>query len=154
MIRRAEIKDLPEINHLLEEVLKVHNAIRPDIFKGDGAKYTRDELINHLKEEKKPIYVYVENNKVVGHLFLEIREYESNVIIPYKSVFVDDLCILDTERGKGIGKALMEFAFEYAKSIGAKDVSLNVWNKNEDALKFYEKLGLNIQRFTLEKSVN
>ena len=154
MIRRAEIKDLPEINHLLEEVLKVHNAIRPDIFKGAGAKYTKDELINHLKDEKKPIYVYVENNKIVGHLFLEIREYESNVIIPYKSVFVDDLCILDTERGKGIGKALMEFAFEYAKSIGAKDVSLNVWNKNEGELKFYEKLGMNIQRFTLEKSVN
>ena len=153
MIRRAKVEDLPEINHLLEEVLKVHNSIRPDIFKSNGAKYHEDELIEHLKNEKKPIYVFVEENKVLGHLFLEIREYESNVIIPYKTVFVDDLCVLSSERGKGIGKALMEFAFEYAKSIGAKDVTLNVWNKNEDALKFYESLGMNIQRFTLEKSV-
>lgn len=153
MIRRAKMEDIESLNSLLGEVLLTHHSIRPDIFKDKGAKYNRDELSKLLNNDRKPIFVYEDNNKVVGHLFLEIREYEANVIIPYKSLFIDDLCVLKEYREQGIGKELMEYAFEYAKRIGARNIELNVWNKNDSAIKFYESLGLTVQKYTLEKSI-
>ena len=153
MIRRAKMDDIESLNNLLGEVLLTHHSIRPDIFKDKGAKYNRDELSKLINNDKKPIFIYEDNNKVIGHLFLEIREYEANVIIPYKSLFIDDLCVLKEYRGQGIGKELMEYAFEYAKRIGARNIELNVWNKNDSAIKFYESLGLTVQKYTLEKSI-
>ena len=47
----------------------------------------------------------------------------------------------------------MEYAFEYAKRIGVRNIELNVWNKNDSAIKFYESLGLTVQKYTLEKSI-
>ena len=153
MIRKASKEDIPALNLLLGEVLKVHYAIRPDIFKAEGVKYNNSELELLLDDGNRFVFVYEENDKILGHIFLEIREHNENVLVPYKTLHVDDLCVLDGERGKGIGKALMEYAFKVAKMIGAKDITLNVWNKNENALKFYESLGMSVQRYILEKSI-
>ena len=44
MIRQAQEKDIEGIIRLLEQVLEVHHKGRPDLFKGNATKYTRDEL--------------------------------------------------------------------------------------------------------------
>ena len=43
--RRAEDRDIRDINHLLGQVLLVHHIGRPDLFKPVGAKYT-DDLVS------------------------------------------------------------------------------------------------------------
>ena len=44
-IRRAELKDMPGLNHLLRQVLMVHHNGRPDLFKAGAKKYTDDDFI-------------------------------------------------------------------------------------------------------------
>ena len=44
MIRRATAADIPQIDELLRQVLEVHHAGRPDLFKGGVKKYTDEEL--------------------------------------------------------------------------------------------------------------
>ena len=44
MIRKAEKKDIPGLINLLYQVDAVHNGIRPDLFKGNTAKYNEQEL--------------------------------------------------------------------------------------------------------------
>ena len=39
-IRRATAADIPQIDELLRQVLEVHHAGRPDLFKGGVKKYT------------------------------------------------------------------------------------------------------------------
>ena len=59
MIRKAEEKDIPRMMELLGQVLQIHADIRPDIFIPGTTKYSTDELRELLKNEKKPVYVAV-----------------------------------------------------------------------------------------------
>lgn len=43
--------------------------------------------------------------------------------------------------GGGIGKALMNWAMDFAAQVGAKEMHLSVWSGNEGAHRFYERWG-------------
>ena len=73
-IRRAEEKDIPRIIELLKQVLQIHADIRPDIFISGTTKYTTDELVKMINDDKKPIYV------AVNSLFLTIQYRLSHCI--------------------------------------------------------------------------
>ena len=51
---------------------------------------------------------------------------------------------------RGVGKALYQAVLDYARGIGAYNVTLNVWAENKSALKFYEKMGLLPQKYGME----
>lgn len=84
-----------------------------------------------------------DGGNVLGHLFCSVRDYEQvKVYKDFKSLFIDDLCIEEGARGQGVGKALYEFAIGYARENGCYDVTLNVWEGNNSARAFYEKMGM------------
>ena len=68
-----------------------------------------------------------------------------------KTLYLDDLCVDQAVRGEYIGKQLYEFVLRYAKQNGYYNVTLNVWADNVNAVKFYEKIGLKVQKFVMEK---
>ena len=104
MIRDAKEKDIPRILELLKQVLQIHADIRPDIFIPGTTKYTIDELREILKNKETPIYVAVNEADVcVGYAFCQLREQPfSNNMVPFKSLFIDDLCIDQEARGQHI----------------------------------------------------
>lgn len=72
-IRRAEEKDIPRIIELLKQVLQIHADIRPDIFISGTTKYTTDELVKMINDDKKPIYVAVNGSGIcVGYAFCSV----------------------------------------------------------------------------------
>ncbi len=149
MIRLATTSDAPAIMLLLKQVGAVHQKIRPDIF--GEQKYTEEELAKLFGDEKAPIYVYEEDGKVLGHLFCTIKDYtSSNQLVPIKTLYIDDFCVDENARGKGIGTKLYEFAKEYAKEIGCYNLILCVWEGNDRAKAFYDKMGMGAQRTVRE----
>ena len=68
-----------------------------------------------------------------------------------KTLYLDDFCVDETARGKHIGTSLYEYVLKYAKEQGCYNVTLNVWADNVNAVKFYEKIGLKIQKIGMEK---
>ena len=151
MIRFAIEKDIPKIIDLLKQVCLVHHNGRPDIFKV-GTKYSAEELKVILKDESRPILVSVdENDNVQGYCFCIYQQHVNNsVLTDIKTLYIDDLCVDETLRGKHIGKELYESAVELAKDTGCYNLTLNVWSCNESALKFYESLGLLPQKIGME----
>ena len=151
IIRRAIEKDIPKIIDLLKQVCLVHYKGRPDIFKV-GTKYSAEELKAILKDDIRPILVSVdENDNVQGYCFCIYQRQENNsVLTDIKTLYIDDLCVDETLRGKHIGKELYESAVELAKETGCYNLTLNVWSCNESALKFYESLGLLPQKIGME----
>ena len=138
MIRDAKEKDIPRILELLKQVLQIHADIRPDIFIPGTTKYTIDELREILKNKETPIYVAVNEADVcVGYAFCQLREQPfSNNMVPFKSLFIDDLCIDQEARGQHIGESLFEYVKNEAKQLGCYEVTLNVWTGNTSAEKF------------------
>ena len=149
---RKEEKDIPRILELLKQVLQIHADIRPDIFIPGTTKYTIDELAGLLKNKEKPIYVAVDENDVCrGYAFCQLQEQPfSNNMVPFKSLFIDDLCVDQEARGQHIGESLFEYVKNEAKQLGCYEVTLNVWEGNDSAINFYKKNGLKVKETNME----
>ena len=151
-IRKAEERDIPQIMELLGQVLQIHADIRPDIFIPNTTKYTNAELIDMLKEETKPIYVAVdENDRCLGYAFCQLKkQLFSNNMVQFTSLFIDDLCVDKNTRGQHVGRTLFEYVKSEAKKLGCYEVTLNVWEGNTSAEKFYEKMGMKTKERQME----
>ena len=152
IIRKAEEKDIPRILKLLEQVLQIHADIRPDIFIPGTTKYTADELTELLKNAEKPIYVAADEDDVcMGYAFCQLQEQPfSNNMVPFKTLFIDDLCVDQEARGRHIGESLFEYVKNEAKQLGCYEVTLHVWTGNTSAEKFYEKMGMQTKERQME----
>jgi len=151
-IRNAQPKDSEKIINLLQQVLDLHAKIRPDIFIPGTTKYTPEELTGILNNEEKPVYVAVDDNdSVLGYAFCQIKEQPfSTNMIPFKSMFIDDLCVDSACRGQHIGEQLFDYVKAQAKKIGCYEVTLNVWAGNTGAERFYEKMGMKTKERMME----
>ena len=150
LIRRAEISDIPNILRLLVQVCNVHQDIRPDIFKLDGVKYTESDLRELLTDESRPVWCAVEDEHFLGYCFCQWKEYrDSSVSTDRKELYIDDLCVDETARGKGVATALFRHVTAVAKAAGAKFITLNVWEGNS-ALRFYEKMGMKPRKIFMD----
>lgn len=152
VIRRAMKKDMDGINELLYQVAGVHHDGRPDIFKGGCKKYSDSELEVIIEDDERPILVAVdEDERVIGYAFcIFMQHINDNILTDIKTIYIDDLCVLEGIRGKGIGTKLYEAVLELAKREKCYNVTLNVWSLNESAMKFYEKCGLKPQKIGME----
>lgn len=152
MIERATEKDIPGINHLLNQVLMVHHNGRPDLFKANAKKYKDDELKVILVDDNRPVFVAKdEDDSVLGYAFCVMQQYlNSNIMTDIKTLYIDDLCVDETLRGQHIGRSLYDYVLTYAKEQGCYNVTLNVWACNQSAMKFYEKCGLKPQKIGME----
>ena len=151
-IRKAIPSDIPVLNHLLEQVLLVHHKVRPDIFKESGRKFNDEQLKTLMSQENTPIFVFEnEEGKILGHLFCIIKEPQSLAQTPIKTLFIEDLCVDENARGQKIGEQLCHFAEDFAQEIGCYNLTLDVWNDNVAALRFYERLDLKPQQTIMEK---
>ena len=151
MIRYAMEKDIEKIEDLLSQVDMVHHNGRPDIFK-IGNKYSEEELKELLKNKQRPILVSVnESDEVIGYCFGIFQQHKDNSILTdIKTLYIDDLCVDEKFRGKGVGKELYEAALSLAKEKGCYNLTLNVWSCNESAIRFYESMGLIPQKIGME----
>jgi len=153
-IRRAEIRDIPGMIALLYQVGGVHHDIRPDIFKDNAIKYTPEQLEAILRDETRPIFVCDDGGVVAGYCFCQIRTFEgSTVLTDRKELYIDDLCVDEMRRGQHIGTLLYEYTLAYAKKIGCQFLTLNVWQGNDGAMKFYENAGMTPRSITMEKNL-
>ncbi len=41
-IRKAQVRDIPALQELLQQILLVHHQSRPDIFKAKGNKFSNE----------------------------------------------------------------------------------------------------------------
>lgn len=151
-IRKAEKRDIPAVLRLLSQVLEIHAAIRPDIFIPGSTKYTEPELEALFRDENTPVYVAAdEGDHVMGYAFCVLKEPPfANTMLPRKTFFIDDLCVDEACRGRHIGEALFRFVLGEAKKRGCADVTLNVWEGNDSAERFYEKMGMKPKETQME----
>lgn len=152
-IRRATESDIDGILKLLLQIDKIHHDARPDIFKCPAYKYNEEELKELFKDEKTPVFVYVdENENVLGHAFCVCKqEIDHNVLTDIKTLYIDDICVDKNIRGQNIGKSLYDYVVNFAKENDFYNITLNVWECNPGAIEFYKKMGLVPQKIGMEK---
>lgn len=152
-VRRALPEDYEVIGRLLYEISAQHHEGRPDLFAEASTKYNREAYLELLKDEHEIIFsACIDDGTVVGYMICQLIEQGANpVLCDIKTLYIDDLCVDKAYRSCHVGQHLMEAAEVYAKEIGCHNLTLNVWEFNEGARAFYEKLGYGTQRRYMEK---
>ena len=115
VIRKAQPKDLQAVNSLLEQVLAVHHKGRPDLFRAEGKKYSDRQILEIFRNPMTPVFVYEENNQVLGYAFCAIQVQDSGSLMPVRTLYIDDICVDEKARGKHVGTALFRYVKESAK---------------------------------------
>ena len=150
-IRFAINEDVPGILALLRQVGRVHHEGRPDLFRDNAQKYGASQVIQMLEASNNPIFVAVEEDQVLGYGLCKIKTVTQDpVFCDCTELYIDDICVDENCRGKGVGTAIYEEILRYAKMRKCHNITLNVWCFNENAIKFYEKCGLKPQRIFME----
>lgn len=150
-IRFANVDDIPQLLNLLRQVERVHHDIRPDLFRDGGEKYEPETLKELLKDVNRPVLAAVEDGVVVGYAFCVLEETAGDPArLDRRELYLDDLCVDASVRGKGVAKQLWQETVDLAKQLGCDAVTLNVWEGNDRARKFYENCGLTVRKTFLE----
>ena len=151
-IRNAEERDIPRLIELLYQIHKVHSDPRPDLFRRGSKKYDEEELKRILSDNERPIFVGVdENDNVLGYTFCILQHYGNQSLNEYDSLYVDDFCVDEKCHKNGIGTVLYDYVVKFAKKSGCHNITLNVWAQNEDAIIFYNRMGLSVQKYVMEQ---
>ena len=124
---------------------------------GDG-KMTADDRLGLLKESPDYFLVglgvfYTENNEEGIPEVACINERTIEAIEALHKMFDMPNCTLsfdESARGRHVGKSLFEHVRNYAQTIGCHNITLNVWAGNDAALSFYQNMGMQVQKTTME----
>ena len=151
-IRRADSRDIDKTMKLLGEVLELHAMLRPDIFISGTTKYTRGELQAIFDNDQTPVFAAIDGSgEMVGYAFCVMkRQPFSTNMHDFSTLYIDDLCVDENCRGQHVGTLLFEHVKHYAKEQGCHDVTLNVWEGNDNARRFYEKMGMFVKETQME----
>ena len=143
MIREANPADFAAIARLQAQLFHLHFARRPDMIKPKEEPFSREEFEACLADGDAKLFVYEEGGQILGHCTTKLREFENHpVFFDMKILEIEDLCVDDGAKRKGIGRQLFQRAKEYGKEQGAVKLELMVWHFNENARRFYERLGM------------
>ncbi|MBT2686862.1 GNAT family N-acetyltransferase [Bacillus sp. ISL-47] len=80
------------------------------------------------------------NNEVAGYLKVNINDAQSEEMDD-ESLEIERIYIKSKFQKHGIGKYLLNQAMEIAMERNKKKIWLGVWEKNENAIAFYKKMG-------------
>lgn len=151
-VRRAEKRDISRILELLVQVNMVHHNGRPDLFRGPATKYTENELEKIISDDGTPVFVCVDgNDTVLGYAFCIKRQFAGDQLMTdVKTLYIDDICVDENARGMHVGSTVFDHVKKYAEDNGFYNITLNVWNFNESAMKFYFSRGMKPQRTIME----
>lgn len=148
-IRLANENDLN--NNLLKLYIKgynLHYENRKDIFTKRNEEDLKNDLVNMLNNPEEMILVANLNNIIVGYVAFVYKKRAT------KYVWIDEIIVDEKYKKHGYGTKLIREVEKYASINNCKRVELNCWAFNEEALKFYEKLGFTSQKVVLEKEIN
>lgn len=155
-VRRAIDADIPGIDSCLSQVLEVHAQGRPDLFRSGTRKYGDDELREIIADDRRPVFVAVNEDAapgdILGYGFCIVEDHaHSNNLQPIRTLYVDDICVDEGARGHGVATAIYRHIIAFARGSGFHNVTLNVWECNPGARKFYEAMGMSVQKTCMEQ---
>ncbi|MGF7036656.1 ribosomal protein S18 acetylase RimI-like enzyme [Paenibacillus mucilaginosus] len=142
-IKKCTLEDsrtLQEISYeTFNETFKDQNS--PDNIK---TYLERAFNINQLEAElshpfSQFFFVYF-NNEVAGYVKVNANDAQSEVM-GNESLEIERIYIKNKFQKHGLGKVLLNKAMEIALECEKKKIWLGVWEKNENAIAFYKKMG-------------
>ncbi len=132
-IRNAKKEDLSAVLELIKELAIFENEPH-------AVEVGLEELTNDFVNESFNCLVAELQNNIVG-IALYYNRYST---WKGKTIHLEDLMVTQSQRGKGVGKALLNEVVSIAKAANLKRVEWNVLDWNTPAIDFYKSVGATV----------
>ena len=135
-----DLDDLVEISRVtfVDAFEKVNN---PEDFRNYLSKaFSIEKIKSELLDSNTQFYFAYLNDSLVGYFKLNEREAQTESFED-NTLELERIYVLQHFQGKQIGKAMLYKAIAIARSKKASFLWLGVWEKNKEAIKFYERYG-------------
>ena len=106
MLELAQPKDREAVEALAQQVQGMHLAWRPDLFAEADCLYPEERFQEAVR--KRELYVAKLGGEVAGYALLLIAEIDAPALTKRRIMKVEELCVEESCRGQGIGRAMME----------------------------------------------
>lgn len=142
-IQKCTLEDLRKLQEIsvetFTETFKDQNSagnLNAYLERALNIKQLEKELYNPFSQF---FFVYF-SHEVVGYLKLNTNDAQSEVMGD-ESLEIERIYIKNKFQKHGLGKQLLNKAIETALEHDKKKIWLGVWEKNENAVAFYKKMG-------------
>ena len=142
-LRKGIKSDLPQVLALIKELAVFEKAAEQVI-------NTLNDMERDFSDNVFNFFIAESENKIVGIAlyFIKYSTWKG------KGLYLDDLIVTESLRGKGIGKKLFDIIVNEAKRINAKQLHWQVLDWNTPAIEFYKKYGATIDAEWLDCKMN
>jgi GNAT superfamily N-acetyltransferase len=132
-IRPGRREDLPAVHALVQELALFERA--PQEVKTSAAEFERDAYAEH------PAFDFLVAEDAAGSIV-----GMALFCFPYSTwqgriLYLDDLVVTESWRGRGIGRRLLEATLERARAEGVRQCRWQVLEWNQPAIDLYQKIG-------------
>jgi diamine N-acetyltransferase len=151
-IRQAKAEDAALLAELNTAVQQLHADAEPQRYKAPQphdpaliAVYSR-----HLADAKTQIFIAEAEGEALGYILLQEQQTEENPFVYAQNrLYIDQMSVNASHRGKGVGHALMQRAKELGRECNVDYLVLGVRAFNEEAIKFYKREGFEASTFSM-----
>jgi diamine N-acetyltransferase len=138
-VREATVEDTPLLSVTAPELFR--EAFEDKMSGDDLNEYLSTSLTyavleKELQDKSNIFFLAFSDNKLIGYAKLTTH---LTLNIPDHDIELERLYIQKTWHGEGIGSRLMEHCLTFSAKLGYKMICLAVWERNEQALRFYKK---------------
>jgi ribosomal protein S18 acetylase RimI-like enzyme len=153
-LRNANIDDRAMLDELFREELGFHKSLMPDIFRIPEMLIDEKWLRTNLSNDNEFLVVGESDGKIIGAVLYKIMTNPDDEIFQERTFgYIQEMIVSESQRGKGIGKKLLNFAISDLKSKNISDIELNIWEDNEVGLEFYKKQGFKTIRRRMKAKI-
>ncbi|MCG1010750.1 GNAT family N-acetyltransferase [Salinicoccus sp. ID82-1] len=143
MIRQCTIEDLSELKEIsyatFDETFRPQNK-KENIDAYLSTAFTSGKLLKELENPHSYFYFIYYQNSLAGYLKVNIEDAQTEKM-KGNSLEIERIYVLDKFQKQGLGKQLFNQVLDLAQELNREKIWLGVWEKNTNAIRFYEKLG-------------
>lgn len=97
--------------------------------------FITDENLQKSIEKGLDLYLKYQDDEAVGCIGIQMSSSSK------ETYYIERLSVLPKKRHLGIGKSLLDFAFDKINKKGGKEISIGIINENEILKEWYIKYG-------------
>lgn len=150
LIRSASPEDFDGVGRVFAEENQFHADLVPEIIQVADPIMTQEWYAEVLSNPNSTLFVAEEGKNISGVALVELRNSIDDPIFKQRRyAHISEIAVLKEYQGLGIGRLLMEIIHEWVYELGITEIELQVWERNESAIDFYEELGYQPWRRTI-----
>jgi diamine N-acetyltransferase len=154
-IRNAKQEDYDPLLPLFRQVHELHVGIRPDLYIDNDTPVSQEFFESQLVDSKQHLFVATIGMQIVGFVVTKEEEVTGNSFVHSRKVLlINSLCVDEKQRSKGIGKSLLQYVFDFGRSLKVDSIELGVSEANSSAIEFYESNGMTTKSRKMEFLLN